>query len=103
MALGLAVVDARRDAVRSAGDVTPLGLSAESLAASPTVRAGAPHGAEPTALLQPYAERVRQSTLLRSFVVVMSPDGIRWTHPDTSQIGGRDLGSIVRPRAAAPP
>ena len=93
--LGLAVVDARRDAVRSAGDVT-LGV-AESLAASPTVRAGALTG-DPTALLQPYAERVRQSTAT-SFVVVMSPDGIRWTHPDTSQIGGRYLGSIETARS----
>ena len=95
--LGLAVVDARRDAVRSAGDVT-LGV-AESLAASPTVRAGALTG-DPTALLQPYAERVRQSTAT-SFVVVMSPDGIRWTHPDTSQIGGRYLGSIEAAQGGA--
>ncbi len=40
--LGLAVVDARRDAVHAAGDVT-LGV-AEAMAASPTVRAGARSG-----------------------------------------------------------
>ena len=88
--LGLAYVDARRDAVTSAGDVTL--AVAEALAASPTVRAGVVR-ADPTAVLQPYAEQVRTSTQT-SFVVVMSPDGTRWTHPDPAQIGGRYLGSI---------
>jgi sensor histidine kinase regulating citrate/malate metabolism len=88
--LGLAVVDARRDAVRSAGDVT-LGV-AESLASSPTVRVGA-LADDPAARLQPYADRVQRATGT-SFIVMMSPDGIRWTHPDRTQIGGRYLGTI---------
>jgi sensor histidine kinase regulating citrate/malate metabolism len=86
----LAYVDARRDAVRSAGDVT-LGVS-ETMAASPTVRA-AVRTEDPTTVLQPYAEQVRRSTGT-SFVVVMSPQGIRWTHPDSSQIGAHYLGSM---------
>ncbi len=95
--LGLAVVDARRDAVHAAGDVT-LGV-AETMAASPTVRAGARSG-DPTARLQSYAEQVRQATGT-SFVVVMSTDGIRWTHPDPTQIGGRYLGTIEAARGGA--
>lgn len=95
--LGLAVLDARRDAVRSAGDVT-LGV-AESLASSPTVRAGA-LAADPTASLQPYADQVQRATGT-SFIVLMSPDGIRWTHPDRSQIGGRYLGTIEAARGGA--
>ena len=95
--LGLAVVDARRDAVHAAGDVT-LGV-AETMAASPTVVAGARSG-DPTARLQSYAEQVRVSTGT-SFVVVMSTDGIRWTHPDPTQIGGRYLGTIEAARGGA--
>ena len=95
--LGLAVVDARRDAVHAAGDVT-LGV-AEAVAASPTVRAGVRTG-DPTTRLQPYAEQVRVSTGT-SFVVVMSTDGIRWTHPDPAQIGGRYLGTIEAARGGA--
>ena len=95
--LGLAVVDARRDAVHAAGDVT-LGV-AEAMAASPTVRAGA-RSEDPTARLQSYAEQVRQATGT-SFVVVMSTDGIRWTHPDPTQIGGRYLGTIEAARGGA--
>ena len=95
--LGLAVVDARRDAVHAAGDVT-LGV-AEAVSASPTVRAGVRTG-DPTTRLQPYAEQVRVSTGT-SFVVVMSTGGIRWTHPDPAQIGGRYLGTIEAARGGA--
>ncbi|HEU4547618.1 MAG TPA: histidine kinase, partial [Microlunatus sp.] len=95
--LGLAVVDARRDAVHAAGDVT-LGV-AEAMAASPTVRAGV-RSDDPTARLQAYAEQVRQATGT-SFVVVMSTDGIRWTHPDPTQIGGQYLGTIEAARGGA--
>ncbi|WP_366917629.1 ATP-binding protein [uncultured Pseudokineococcus sp.] len=49
-----------------------------------------------TAALQPFAERVRAETGT-SFVVVMAPDGTRWTHPDPAQVGRTYLGS----RAAA--
>lgn len=93
--LGLAYVDARRDAVQAAGDVT-LAI-AKSMAASPTVRTGV-RTENPTAILQPYVEQVRRSTGT-SFIVVMSTDGTRWTHPDSSQIGGRYLGSIDAARA----
>jgi sensor histidine kinase regulating citrate/malate metabolism len=46
---------------------------------------------DPVATLQPYAERVRQATKT-DFVVIMSPSGIRYSHPDPRQIGGRFLG-----------
>lgn len=93
--LGLAFLDARRDAVDSAGDVTL--AVAQSVAASPTVRVAA-GSANRTATLQPYAERVRVDTGT-SFVVVMSPDGTRWTHPDSTQIGRHYLGTIEPARA----
>ena len=95
--LGLAVLDARRDAVHAAGDVT-LGV-AESVATSPTVRAGV-RSSDPTARLQAYAGQVQRATGT-SFVVVMSTDGMRWTHPDPSQIGGRYLGTIEAARGGA--
>ena len=44
--------------------------------------------------LQPWAERIRRDTGT-DFVVVMSPDGVRYTHPDPKQIGGHYLGSIA--------
>jgi len=89
--LGLAYADARRDAVRSAGDVTF--AVAESVAASPTVQRGVLSD-DPAAVLGRYAEQVRATTGT-SFVVVMDTDGIRWTHPDPEQVGGRYLGTTA--------
>ncbi|MFB8241434.1 ATP-binding protein [Kitasatospora purpeofusca] len=65
---------------------------ARAVADSPTVRdaAGAP---DPTAVLQPYAERVRVDTGV-SFVTVMDTAGVRWTHPLPEQIGRPFLGHI---------
>ncbi|WP_171166348.1 sensor histidine kinase [Streptomyces sp. I05A-00742] len=64
--------------------------TATAVAASPAVRAaaGAP---DPTAELQPYAEQVRHDTGV-DFVTIMSPRGIRWTHPDPARIGESFLG-----------
>ena len=45
-------------------------------------------------MLQPYAEQVRLDTGT-DFVVVMSRERTRWSHPDTDQIGGRFLGTVA--------
>ncbi len=48
--------------------------------------------------LQPYAEAVRHQTDT-DFVVVMSPSGIRYSHPDPGQIGKRFIGHIATAQA----
>jgi sensor histidine kinase regulating citrate/malate metabolism len=63
---------------------------AETMAATPDVVAGV-RGPDPSAVLQPYAERVRVESGT-DFVVVMSRDAIRYTHPDPTQIGKKFLG-----------
>ena len=63
---------------------------AETVAATPSVVA-AVQGPDPSATLQPYAERVRVESGT-DFVVIMSRDAIRYTHPDPAQIGGKFLG-----------
>ncbi len=50
---------------------------------------------DPSAKLEPYALRIVGSTGV-DFVTIMDPSGIRYTHPDRSQIGGRFLGTIDR-------
>ncbi|MFF4601377.1 ATP-binding protein [Streptomyces sp. NPDC001339] len=66
--------------------------AATAVAGSPAVVAAA-RGKDPTAVLQPYAERLRRDAGV-DFVVVMAPDGTRWTHPQRSAIGGKYLGHI---------
>ncbi|KDN81679.1 ATP-binding protein [Kitasatospora cheerisanensis] len=63
-----------------------------SLADAPTVREAAA-AADPSAVLQPYAQQVRTDTGV-DFVTVMDPQGTRWTHPDPAQIGRPFLGHI---------
>jgi sensor histidine kinase regulating citrate/malate metabolism len=58
---------------------------ARSIADSPSVRE-AIRTPDPTARLQPYALQVMRDTGV-DFVTIMNPRGIRWTHPDTRQIG----------------
>ncbi|MET9830314.1 SpoIIE family protein phosphatase [Streptomyces sp. NPDC006385] len=53
---------------------------------------------DPTAVLQPRAEAARKATDV-DFVVVMTPEGIRYTHPDPEQIGKHFVGHIA-PAAA---
>jgi two-component system, CitB family, sensor kinase len=48
---------------------------------------------QPSAVLQPYAEAVRARNGT-AFVVIMSPAGIRYSHPDPAQIGGHFIGHI---------
>jgi sensor histidine kinase regulating citrate/malate metabolism len=66
---------------------------ARTLAAAPVV-AWALSAPDPTAALQPLAEQVRRDTRT-DFVVIMTPEGIRYTHPDVTQIGGRFRGTIA--------
>jgi sensor histidine kinase regulating citrate/malate metabolism len=65
---------------------------ARSVAASPVIRSAllAP---DPSAILQPYAEKVRRDTGA-DFVVVMTTKGIRYSHPKPELIGKRFSGHI---------
>ncbi|MFF7931921.1 ATP-binding protein [Streptomyces sp. NPDC007940] len=67
---------------------------ARAVADSPSVRE-AIGTADPTARLQPYALKVMADTEV-DFVTIMSPQGIRWTHPDKDQIGRHFLGNTER-------
>ena len=73
---------------------------AETLAASGEVRRALRRD-DPSAVLQPLAERVRRTSDL-GFVVFMSPDGVRFSHPNPSRIGGRFVGTIAPARAGRP-
>ncbi|MFF3151390.1 histidine kinase, partial [Streptomyces sp. NPDC057927] len=66
---------------------------ASAVAASPTVREALSR-ANPTVVLQPQSEETRRRTAV-DFVVVMSPTGIRYTHPNPAQIGRRYIGNIA--------
>src|SRR6478752_3423712 len=70
---------------------------AETVASTPLVVSGVQGGAARSAL-QPFAEQVLRQTHT-DFVVVMSPQGTRYTHPDPSQIGKPFLGHIEAARA----
>nr|WP_035842995.1 ATP-binding protein [Kitasatospora azatica] len=65
---------------------------ARMVADSPTVRQAA-LGPNPSAVLQPYAERIRADAGV-DFITVMDTHGIRWAHPDASRIGQPFLGTI---------
>ncbi|MGV9423648.1 sensor histidine kinase [Streptomyces sp. NPDC003656] len=66
---------------------------ARTIADAPSVRA-AIRTPDPTADLEPYALRVTRDADV-DFVTIMNPDGIRWTHPHTGEIGKRFLGRIA--------
>ncbi|WP_343910293.1 sensor histidine kinase [Nocardioides aquiterrae] len=87
---GLAAYDARRDARATAAEQAV--AVAETVADSPAVRA-ALSTPDPSRRLQPYAEQVRHDTGV-DFVVVMSLDRIRYTHPDPTQIGRPFVGDL---------
>jgi two-component system CitB family sensor kinase len=89
-AVALATYDARNDARR---DATERAVAvARAVADSPTVVDGLA-GPNPSAVLQPYAERVRRDTHV-DFVVVMRPDRTRLTHPDPANIGRPFVGDL---------
>lgn len=66
--------------------------TAAAVAHSPSVVAAA-RSADPAAVLQPYTESLRRHADV-AFVVIMAPDGTRWTHPEPDQIGRTYLGHI---------
>ncbi|MDG9704763.1 sensor histidine kinase [Streptomyces sp. DH37] len=66
--------------------------TARTIADSPSV-AEAIASPDPSARLQPYAERVRRDTGV-TFVTIMDPRGIRWTHPEPDRIGLPFVGHI---------
>lgn len=95
--LGAVLVDTNAETERATG--VRVASIAATVADAPgvheAVTAQYPAGQEitgPSALMQPYAEAVRVSTAT-DFVVIMTPDGVRYTHPDPSQIGGTYLGN----------
>jgi sensor histidine kinase regulating citrate/malate metabolism len=81
------VSDRRQARTAAERQVTAAALA---IAAAPTVRE-AIGTAEPSRTLQPYAEKVRREAEL-TFVTIMSPAGIRYTHPTPARIGERFLG-----------
>lgn len=86
----LAAVDAHRDTREAATDRAV--VVAESVADSPGVLA-ALDDADPGAALQPWTTLVEDDAVV-DFVVVMSPDRIRYTHPDPAQVGERFVGDV---------
>jgi two-component system, CitB family, sensor kinase len=66
---------------------------ARAVADVPTV-ASALTAPDPAAVLQPLAEQVRRDTGT-DFVVVMSTQGIRYSHPNPAEVGGRFRGTIA--------
>ncbi|MEV5735997.1 SpoIIE family protein phosphatase [Streptomyces sp. NPDC052292] len=66
---------------------------AQSFANAPGT-AAALRAPDPTAVLQPRTEATRKATGV-DFVVVMSTDGTRYTHPNTSRIGQQFVGTIA--------
>ncbi|MGA4987285.1 sensor histidine kinase [Nonomuraea bangladeshensis] len=85
----LALVQAHRLLTDDAGHRAT--AVAVSVAAAPEV-ADALGDPDPSARLQPFAERVRLSTGV-DFITIMRPDGTRLSHPHRSEIGRRFLGN----------
>jgi sensor histidine kinase regulating citrate/malate metabolism len=92
---GLAYLDAARATQDQArAKVTAV---ASTIADSPSLLTalGNPN---PSSQLQPFAERVRADAGV-DFITIMSPDGIRYTHPDPALIGQPFLGNTASARA----
>ncbi len=73
---------------------------AETVAAAPGT-ATAVQSSDPTAQLQPIASSIEQSTSV-DFVVIMSPAGIRYTHPNPDEIGKHYIGDTAQALAGHP-
>ncbi|MER7695351.1 sensor histidine kinase [Streptomyces sp. NPDC096095] len=69
-------------------------VAALAVADSPSVRE-AIRTPDPSAALQPYAERVREDTGI-AFITIMDPERVRWTHPDAARIGDTFLGNTAK-------
>jgi two-component system CitB family sensor kinase len=73
---------------------------AETVAAAPGTAAAVQSG-DPTTQLQPIASSIEQSTSV-DFIVIMSPAGIRFTHPNPDEIGKHYLGDTAPALAGRP-
>jgi two-component system CitB family sensor kinase len=73
---------------------------AETIAAAPGT-AAAVQSSNPTPQLQPIASSIQQSTSV-NFVVIMSPAGIRYTHPNPDEIGKHYIGDTAPALAGHP-
>lgn len=91
---GLAYLDASRSVDAHATDEVV--AVADTIADTPTVRT-ALSTTDPSAQLQPFASAVLADTGI-DFITIMSPDGIRYTHPDPALIGQKYLGNISQPQ-----
>ena len=89
--IALAYTDARRDSEQLATD-RALAV-AVTVADSPLIDQALSEP-DPATTLQPFAEAVRRDSGT-DFVVVMSTDGVRYSHPNPANIGGRFLGTIA--------
>lgn len=80
------------DALTSTTDVAEQRVTAiaRTLAETPSV-GEALHAVNPSTTLQPLAERVRHDTGV-DFITIMSPTGVRFSHPNASLIGQQFLG-----------
>ncbi|MFJ4680471.1 SpoIIE family protein phosphatase [Kitasatospora sp. NPDC088783] len=90
-ALAALVVQARQRTTQEAYDRSM--SVAESFANAPGTRA-AMESADPSAVLQPAAEQTRMKAGV-AYVVAFDPNGIRWSHPDPSLIGGHVSGAFA--------
>jgi sensor histidine kinase regulating citrate/malate metabolism len=89
--MGAAYVQAERAGTQEA--TARATAVAETVASTPDVATAVAQG-DPRHERQAFAEDVRAQTRT-DFVVIMSPRGIRYTHPDPAQIGGQFLGHIA--------
>jgi len=71
-----------------------------SIADSPLVVTAA-ESPDPTAALQAYTLEVSEDAAL-DFITIMSPAGIRWTHPDPGEIGREYIGETGPAKAGRP-
>jgi sensor histidine kinase regulating citrate/malate metabolism len=73
---------------------------AATIADSPSLTAALAEP-DPSASLQPFAEQVRADTGV-DFITIMSPEGIRYTHPDPDRIGEQFIGNTEKALAGHP-
>lgn len=95
LVVGVGLLGAYLQAKRSATQEATLQVLsvAQTVASTPAV-VRAVQGPDPSRVLQPLAENVRRETGT-DFVVVMSPSGTRFSHPNPREIGGHFIGHIA--------
>lgn len=93
-AMAALVIQSRADSEREARNRSV--AVAETFANSPGVEE-ALEGPDPTAVLQPKAEAARELSGV-DFIVVMSTEGIRYTHPLPDRIGKKFVGDLSTAR-----